>query len=65
MWILLAITCLTPEAASCGVTTWTKETFITEKQCAEVALKQAPALAEQFFWIYPLCLKVPGVEEPV
>lgn len=64
MWILLAVVCSNPSATSCSTLTWTKENFITEMQCAEVASRETPALAEQFAFVVPRCIQVPGVEEP-
>ena len=64
MWILLAVVCTNPSATSCDVLPWVKENFLTEKQCAEVALRETPALATRFAWIVPRCIQVPGVGEP-
>ena len=64
MWLLMAIVCTDPSATSCDTLTWTKENFITLKQCAEVALRETPALAEKYTFVVPKCLQVPMVEEP-
>lgn len=62
MWILIAMVCTEPMATSCGFLTWQAENFITEMQCAEVALRETPALAEQFTYVVPKCIQVPGVQ---
>ena len=64
MWILVAVVCNGPLSTTCTTLTWSYENFITEKQCAEVAIRETPALAQNFAFIVPRCIKVPGVEEP-
>ena len=64
MWILVAIVCQTPGAESCETLVWKKENFINEKQCAEVALKETPALASNYTFTVPRCIQVPGIDEP-
>lgn len=59
MWILLATVCLTPDVNSCSTLVWKKETFTTEKQCAETAIVQIPALNDYYF-VNPRCVELPG-----
>ena len=63
MWILVAIVCSGPSANTCETLVYKRANFLNEKQCAEVALKETPALAKQFAWVVPRCIEVPGVGE--
>jgi hypothetical protein len=60
MWMLLATVCTTAQADSCGTLVWTKETFLTEKQCAETGVIQIPALEKLYTFVNPRCVAVPG-----
>jgi hypothetical protein len=59
MWVLLATVCLSGEAVTCTSLVWTKESFSTEMECAEVALEQAPALNNTYTMVLPRCVYVP------
>ena len=61
MWILVATVCMNLEATSCETLVWIKEGFNTEKECAEAALANTPALTEvyQFAYVNPRCVFVP------
>jgi hypothetical protein len=64
MWILVAIVCQAMSTESCDIVVWPNENFINEKQCAEVALKETPALASRYAYTIPRCIQVPGIDEP-
>jgi hypothetical protein len=60
MFVLLATVCLSADVNTCGTLGWTKETFPTEKACAEAALVLLPELQKDFYFVNGRCFVVPS-----
>lgn len=58
MWVLIATVCTTLQADSCFSLAWTKTGFNSEKECAEAAITNTPALTS-FVYAAPRCVFIP------